>query len=126
MNPDLRTVLDWLSARHSEVMAQEQKALECLSALPREQAAYEDALRKKAELLASMAKDALPLLLKLPEKDREDIHARLRKFSASASLGLKLGSLFYMSALLYRDEHRQGEPDLLQVYIDSLRLQYEA
>ena len=65
-----------------------------------------------------------PLLAALPAdmdaQERERLHHRLRAFSASANNALRLGSLFYMSALLYPEDHKPGQPDDMQVFIASL------
>ena len=57
----------------------------------------------------------------LEEEDRAYAAARLRAFSASADQGLSLGSIFYMSALLFPEDHRPGEPDDLAVLLAEMR-----
>ena len=84
------------------------------------EAGYRDGMRRKAELLAAMAEDAKPLLEPLPGETRFNYALALEGFSASARMSLRLNSVFYMSALLYPDEHKPGQPDNLTLCIDRM------
>ena len=77
---------------------------------------------KKKELifLQSMAEDAKPLLAPLPGEARFNFALALESFSASARMSLRLNSVFYMSALLYPDNHRPGQPDNLTLCIERM------
>lgn len=110
-----KKTLDWLRARHDEIMASEATALERLGQGSRTD--YNAGMRKKATLLASLAGEYSKFAAGLPNKK---ILERLEQFSASAATALKLGSVFYMSALLYRDDHKKGEPDNFEVFIEGL------
>ena len=118
MSNDIAPVIDWLRARHAAIMADEAEALARLKAGDTE--GYTAKMRAKAESVAALAKDAAPVLAGLPEAVREPILRGLMRFSQSAATGLQLGSVFYMSALLYPDDHKPGEPDNLAFFIDSL------
>ena len=85
------------------------------------QAAYVEKMREKARFLLGLADGARPLTDVLGDEEGEAIHARLRKFSASAKASLGIDSVFYMSALLYPEDHQAGEPNDLEVYIETLR-----
>lgn len=74
---------------------------------------HNEHMRLKAELLAAMAEDAKPLLEPLPGETRFNYALALEGFSASARMSLRLNSIFYMSALLYPDNHKPGQPDNL-------------
>ena len=111
-------IIDWLKARHAAIMADEAEALARLKAGDTE--GYSEKMRAKAEAVAALAKDAAPVLAALPEAVREPILRGLMRFSQSAAMGLKLGSVFYMSALLYPDDHKPGEPDNLALFIEDL------
>lgn len=113
--------IDWLEARHASIMAEERQALALLAA--GDKPGYAAKMRAKAESLASLAKDAAPKLAGLPEAQREQILNGLMRFSQSAANGLNIGSLFYMSALLYPDEHKPGEPDNLALFIKRLKVE---
>lgn len=111
-------VIAWLRERHRAVMAAEQAALACLD--KGDTTGHSAKMHEKARLLESMCEDARPVLAGLPGPLRAQIALGLDRFSGSAHMGLKLKSLFYMSALLYRDDHKPGEPDNLQVFIERL------
>ena len=118
MSNDITPVIDWLKERHAAIMADEAEALARLKA--GDTKGYNEKMRAKAEAVAALAKDAAPVLAPLPEAERERILRGLMRFSQSASTGLKLGSVFYMWALLYPDDHKPGEPDNLALFIDGL------
>ena len=108
----------WLRNRHAEVMATEAQALARLDA--GDTTGHNELMRRKAELLSSMAEDAKPLLEPLPGETRFNYALALESFSASARMSLRLNSVFYMSALLYPDDHKPGQPDNLTLCIDRM------
>lgn len=110
----------WLSSQHNQIMGNEREALSCLAAGNTQ--GYLDYLHKKAELLSTLYKNAklAGLLSGLPESVSDMVDESLQRFSAGASTALSLNSPFYMSALLYPDDHREGEPDNLERLINSL------
>ncbi|MBD5538982.1 MAG: hypothetical protein HDQ94_03335 [Desulfovibrio sp.] len=118
MSNDITPVIEWLRARHDAIMALEREALDRLKAGDNE--GYKEKIRAKAESVAALAKDAAPVLAPLPDAAREPVLRGLMRFSQSAATGLRLGSVFYMWALLYPDEHKPGEPDNLALFIDGL------
>ena len=76
---------------------------------------------EKARLLASLEEEGETYLEGLPEPLQDQAGHRLHRFSASARNALRIGSIFYMSALLYPEDHKPGQPDDLQVFIRRLR-----
>ena len=66
-------------------------------------------------------RDPAGYLEELPEQLQDQAGHRLHRFSASARNALRIGSIFYMSALLYPEDHKPGQPDDLQVFIRRLR-----
>lgn len=84
-------------------------------------AGYRALMREKAELLAGLSAEGRKHLDALPSPLRERAGARLRNFSASAGNALSLDSVFYMSALLYPDEHVPGEPNNLELFRDEVK-----
>lgn len=118
----LAALREWLEQRHAAVMAAEGRALACLDKgdLP----GHADGMHEKARLLAAIREDAAPLLAALPPDmdadERERLRHRLHCFAAGANNALRLDSLFYMSALLYPEDHKPGQPDDMQVFIASL------
>lgn len=86
-----------------------------------DQAGYGAKMREKAALLAALAADARPLVLALEPRLASLADERLERFSQSAAMSLKVGSPFFMSALLYPDEHKPGEPNDLDLYVAEVR-----
>lgn len=119
----LADAIAWLRTRHEDIMATEREALALMEAgdIP----GYTAKMRAKAESLAALAKDAAPRLAALPEPPRDRLAAALKRFSQSAAMALRLDSVFYMSALLYPDDHKPGEPDTLALFIDRLEARGE-
>ncbi|SDB35976.1 hypothetical protein SAMN05660653_01692 [Desulfonatronum thiosulfatophilum] len=81
---------------------------------------YRKRMREKAEVLQYLPKTMGSFVEQLPLEEREEINYRLDKFSMSASTALKLDSIFYMSALLYPEDYREGEPNDLERFISEL------
>lgn len=117
-NPALTQLTQWLRQRHSQVLQAEAKALQCLDA--GDTPGHNACMRQKAELLASMADDAKPMLEFLPGEQRFNLAMALENFSSSARMALRLNSIFYMGALLYPDDHQKGEPDNLILCIGRM------
>lgn len=86
-----------------------------------DQEGYRQAMVSKAQLLANLARDATPKLMSVPISMRPAIEHRLDMFSQSAKRSLEIGSVFYMSALLYPDEHKPGEPNNLELWLVDLK-----
>lgn len=85
------------------------------------QPGYAAKMREKAELLANLADEAETLSGALDPMLAESAGDQLEAFSASAANALRIGSVFYMSALLYPDEHKPGEPNNLEILAAEVR-----
>lgn len=83
-------------------------------------AGYREYMRRKAELLANLSANAAPFLDTLGLERRPMIEHKLDMFSQSARRSLDIGSVFYMSALLYPDDHKPGEPNTLETWLAEL------
>lgn len=116
----LKRFIAFLEERAARVRALEAEAAGALEGAEG-QKGFEKHMRAKAELLAALSQDAKPLLADLPEAQAAPLARKLKVFSAGASNSLRIGSVFYMSALLYPDEHKPGEPNNLEVFISELR-----
>ena len=80
--------------------------------------AYRDIMRQKATLLASLEDKTASLVALLPSTDHTNaMQERLAQFSKSASNALQLNSVFYMSALLFPEDHKDGTPNDLDLFI---------
>jgi len=85
------------------------------------QLAFQTKLEEKAELLAELGEKAWPLTEKIEGDFGNEIAQKLEQFSMSASASLRIGSVFFMTALLYPENHQPGEPNDLQAYITELK-----
>ncbi|MBQ7739478.1 MAG: hypothetical protein IJT59_07485 [Desulfovibrionaceae bacterium] len=111
--------LDWLTERHTKIKEAEDTAKSFLQ--KGDQEGYKEHLINRAKLLERMPLDARAVIDPLPEDLKMPVERALQRFASSASMGLKLGSTFYLSALLYRDDHGVDEPDNLAYLLDEMR-----
>ena len=119
MNTSLEQVVTLLRNAAETVASLESQATEALGG-QQDDAAYRKLMLQKAELLAGLAGKAAPLVEALPPTHKERVAATLGSFSKNAATAIKLSSIFYMSALLYPDDHQQGQPNNLELFIKSL------
>ncbi len=115
--PEYASIKEFLTAYHDRVMDCEKRALAAVDTDPD---AFRALMREKAEMMAAILTEAEPWLKREDAATAAMISDRLRRFSASARLGLKLESPFYWSALLWNDDARPGDLDNLQLFINEL------
>ena len=111
---------DYLDEKARQVKALEAEA-EAVIHGEGDQAGYQGLMRRKAELLQALAADAAPLVKALGPGLAEAAGERLAGFSLNAENSLRIGSVFFMSALLYPDEHKPGEPNNLELFAAEVR-----
>jgi hypothetical protein len=87
-------------------------------------ATYRQKLLEKTILLTDLPDVARPLCNEMPAGFRSEFISGLRSFAIRAHEALELSSIFYMSALLYPDDYREGDPNDLESFIDRLRGKY--
>lgn len=114
-----QTFVEWLNARCADITELEAEGKVLCAAGDAE--AFREVMRKKAALLAGMAKEGESYVDALPEKVREKVRLRLARFTASAENALALGSVFYMSALLFPENHQEGEPNDLELFREEIQ-----
>jgi hypothetical protein len=115
----MNAFLDFLRERIRLVREAEETALDLMHNKG-DEAGYRTAMRRRAELLAAMSADASPFLGAVPAERRPTVEHRLDMFSQSAQRSLDIGSVFYMSALLYPEDHQPGEPNTLEAWLRDL------
>jgi hypothetical protein len=113
---ELITFLEHISAEVKRIEADGESAM-----AEGGQTAFRACLEKKAKLLAGLAENAWVLVERLPNEQADGVARKLEQFSMSASTALRLGSVFFMTALLYPEDHKPGEPNDLDLYIEELR-----
>ena len=109
----------WLQDMCDKVNALEARGRKLLESGDRE--GYLTVMREKAELLAGLETSGAPHLACLPGRLREKTRDGLRRFASSAENALSINSVFYMSALLYPEDYKEGEPNDLERFRDELR-----
>lgn len=109
----------WLRDRHDQAMACETEALDLLT--NNDKNGYDEKMREKARILASLKEEGSKHLQALPQNLRAHVESALAGFSGSAGMALKLDSVFFMSALLYNDDHKKGDPDNLALFIAEVK-----
>ena len=125
MIDNLKNYLVWLEGANRDVLDKEAEAKACLAKADYADA-YKDLMVAKAELVRQLPQ---AFQQEFPGKDPAvravwvEIVERLRDFAASAENSLAIGSPFYMSALLYPDEHQPGEPNNLELLIAEMKRQ---
>ncbi len=85
------------------------------------QRAFQVKLEAKAEILAALGEGAWKLTEKIDGELGNEIAQKLEQFSMSASAALRIGSVFFMTALLYPEDHKPGDPNDLETYIAELK-----
>jgi hypothetical protein len=115
----LTEFFSWLEERALDVRRIEEQALGEMARNNIQ--GYRDEMRRKAELLAGLPKASIPFVGGLPKDSAQAIQEGLWRFARSAGNALSLDSVFYMSALLYPEDHREGEPNDLEIFLEELR-----
>ena len=82
---------------------------------------YREFMRSKALNLSSLAGKGKALVDLLNEEDKNIIADRLGAFSGSASRSLEVGSIFFMSALLYPEGYKYGDLNDLESFAAEVR-----
>ena len=119
MNEPLAQVISALQERAREIRSLEAEAQKALYERG-DEASYRRKLAAKTDLLSQLPTALAPLLAELPEGERERIAERLDRFAASAGRARALESVFYMAALLYPADYREGEPNDLENWLKQL------
>lgn len=110
MSKQTEELLQHLKNIHEQVINAEQIAIKALE--KGDKGTYNLNMRNKAEILAEID-SLLPLCPAMDNEFWTRIKKQLKSFSANAKMALNLDSIFYMSALLYPDDHVDGMPDNL-------------
>ena len=77
-------------------------------------------LQAKCELLMALPQTAAPALVVLAPSEQKRVAAALDSFAARAGQATSIGSVFYMGALLYPDDYKEGEPNNLEQFIETI------
>lgn len=81
---------------------------------------YRLLMRQKAMFLQALPEEGETFLANLPPAVAAETEERLDAFSRNASRALDIDSVFYMSALLYPDDHTEGQPNNLELFAGEM------
>ncbi len=76
---------------------------------------------QKCEVLADLPETVEPLLGRSPDPAAEEFLSGLADIARRAGQALDLGSIFYMTALLYPEDYAEGDPNDLERFVDGFR-----
>jgi hypothetical protein len=112
--PAVKAFADWLAEQAAFLHSLEDEAARVLHEA-KDKDAYNALMRRKAMFLQALPGEAEKHLPCLPGDIAPEASRRLKTFAAGAERALALNSTFYMSALLYPDNHVQGQPNNLDI-----------
>ncbi|MGD9506374.1 MAG: hypothetical protein AB7W37_15805 [Syntrophobacteraceae bacterium] len=78
-------------------------------------------LQEKAMLLMDLPDVMEEALAGMDDDAAEDILMGVRDFARRAGQAMGLSSIFYMSALLYPDDYREGDQNDFEKFVDALQ-----
>lgn len=122
MDEATKKLIFWLESEHSRIMNFENDAIKALDNSDNE--TYLKNIKKKAEALAEIYSNSENYLVNVPANIADITRNTLSNFSGNAKMSLKINSPFFMSALLYPDEHKKGEPDNFAIFIKDLKQEF--
>lgn len=117
---NLVKIIDCLKEAAAKVRELEAEAEEALSNQD-DADIYRSKLEQKAMLIIDLESELEAFMTGLDPALSRRIKAGLSRFALSAERGLGLGSLFYLSALLYPEDHVEGEKNDLENFIGFLK-----
>lgn len=85
-----------------------------------DEARYRQLYTEKVDILLGLPDLVEPHLATLPESLAERLADEAKGFATRAGRARALNSIFYMYALLYPDDYREGDPNDLERFIDRL------
>jgi hypothetical protein len=113
---------DWLDD-HCQRLRNLEAEAEHMLYQEKNQEKYAALMHQKARMLQNLAQEAAPRAATLPEAVAASVMQRLERFSGNATRALSIGSIFYMYALLYPDNHVKGQPNNLDILVAEIRVQ---
>ncbi|WP_319543716.1 hypothetical protein [uncultured Pseudodesulfovibrio sp.] len=114
-------LIDFLEKTNADILRLEKEGEAVLQAGGQRE--FQIKLEEKAKILSALGEKAWKYTERIKGPLGTEISTRLEQFSTSASAALRIGSVFFMTALLYPEDHKPGEPNDLETYIRELRRQ---
>jgi len=72
---------------------------------------YRQLMREKCDILMGLPQAGQDILAGATGAAFDDLRTELASFAARAGQAVKIGSVFYMAALLYPDDYKAGDPN---------------
>lgn len=120
----MNAFLVWLDAVNAQILDREHRGQNLMAVGgPEKTQEYTELMRQKAEVLAGLYDSGVEIWEQLPADERArvekivDVESTLEGLSSGARNALRLNSVFYMSALLYPDDHQVGQPNNLELFV---------
>jgi hypothetical protein len=113
-------IADWLDAKAEAVRKIEAQAENALYTI-KDEDEYRRLMREKAMLLSTLAKDGADFCKESGFEKVDKVLKRLERFSSSASSALGIDSVFFMSALLYPEDYKDGDQNDLEQFAEKVR-----
>ncbi len=85
---------------------------------------HREKLQEKTMLLMELTEMVAPFCDGMAKDARAEFETGLNSFAMRAAQALELSSIFYMAALLYPDDYKEGDRNDLELFIDRLRIKY--
>jgi len=79
-----------------------------------DEAGYRKLMREKCDILMGLPEAGTALLAGAKGAVFDDLRAELASLASRAGQAVKIGSVFYMAALLYPDDYKDGDPNDLE------------
>jgi hypothetical protein len=86
--------------------------------------AHRQKLQEKTMLLMELPDLVDQYYEGMAEDIKKEIETGVKSFALRASQAWELSSIFYMSALLYPEDYREGDRNDLELFVDRLRIKY--
>lgn len=115
----LTSFVRWLSERRDFLRNLENEAIRVLRE-DENPDKYRALMCQKAQFLEELPEEAEKHMRGIHDDDAAFVAKRLSKFSRNASQALELDSVFYMYALLYPENHQEGDPNDLDTFVAEL------
>ncbi len=116
---NIRSAVSILKSAAEKIRHLEHEAREALF-LKDDSEAYGQKLQEKTMILMELPEMVSSFYEGMADDIRGEIETGLHSFAMRATQAWELSSIFYMSALLYPEDYREGDPNDFELFIDRL------
>ena len=123
MKENISNALSALADAAERVRRLEEQAREALF-VKDDPETHREKLEEKTMLLMELPELVSPFCEKMGKNAAKEFEKALDSFAMRAERAMELSSLFFMNALLYPEDYKDGEPNDLELFIERLRAKY--